>query len=86
MSSVLQQIFCIFKASPLCLRHAWAKYKVQEAHGSEFNQNIETPCNSKLKVTELQNLCIKRRKLKLVKDECMYHSNSKTSAENIASD
>ena len=76
----------IFKASLLRLRHVLAKYKDEEADVSEFNQNIETLCNSKLKVTELQNLCIKRRKSKLVKDECMYHSNSKISAENIALD
>ena len=37
---------------------------------SDTNQNIRTSCKSKLKLTELKDLCNKGAK-KLVKEECM---------------
>lgn len=37
---------------------------------SDTNQNIGTSCKSKLKLTELKDLCNKGAK-KLVKEECM---------------
>ena len=48
----------------------WLKYKNKVPDMSDTNQNIGTSCKSKLKLTELKDLCNKGAK-KLVKEECM---------------
>ena len=64
------QTMCIFKAGLSRLSDGCAKYK-KVTYVSDPNQNVEATCNSKIKVTELKDLFIKRCK-KLDKDElCM---------------
>ena len=57
--SVLHQSMCIFKAGLSSLSDDKEKY-IKKAPGvSDSNQNVETTCNSKLKL-ELKNLFIIR--------------------------
>ena len=58
--SVLHQSICIFKAGLSGLSDDKAKYKGKIPDMSDFNQNVETTCNSKLKFVELKDLFIKR--------------------------
>ena len=58
--SVLHQSICIFKAGLSGLSDVKAKYKGKIPDMSDFNQNVETTCNSKLKFVELKDLFIKR--------------------------
>lgn len=69
-TSVLYQIICISKAGVASLRHVLAKYKDRVSDVSDSNQNIGELCNTKLKLPELKDLCIKSTE-KLVKDEWM---------------
>ena len=39
--------------------YAWAKYKDVVSDMSGSSQSIETPCNSKVRLTELKDLCFK---------------------------
>ena len=49
--SVLHQSMCIFKAGGLSSSFdGWAKYKEKVPDVSDLNQNVETTCNSKLKI------------------------------------
>ena len=59
---VLHQAMCTSKADHSSLRHVWAKYKDKVPDVSESSQNIETPCKSKLKLTELKDLFSKVQK------------------------
>ena len=58
--SVLHQSICIFKAGLSGLSDDKAKYKGKIPDMSDFNQNVETTCNSKLNFVELKDLFIKR--------------------------
>ena len=49
--SVRHCSMCIFKASLSCSYDCWAKYKEKVPDVSDPNQNVETTCNSKLKLT-----------------------------------
>ena len=51
---------CIFKAGLSSLSDSWAKHKEKVSDVSGFNQNVKRTYNSKLKVTELKDLFIKR--------------------------
>lgn len=63
-------IICISKAGVASLRHVLAKYKDRVSDVSDSNQNIGELCNTKLKLPEFKDLCIKSTE-KLVKDEWM---------------
>ena len=69
-TSVLYQPICISKAGLVSLRHVLAKYKDRVPDVSDSNQNIGELCNTKLKLPESKDLCIKSTE-KLVKDEWM---------------
>ena len=69
-TSVLYQIIYISKAGVASLRHVLAKYKDRVSDVSDSNQNIGELCNTKLKLPEFKDLCIKSTE-KLVKDEWM---------------
>ena len=69
-TSVLYQIMCISKAGVASLRYVLAKYKDRVSDVSDSNQNIGELCNTKLKLPEFKDLCIKSTE-KLVKDEWM---------------
>lgn len=69
-TSVLYQIICISMAGVASLRHVLAKYKDRVSDVSDSNQNIGELCNTKLKLPEFKDLCIKSTE-KLVKDEWM---------------
>ena len=56
----LHQSRCIFKAGLSSLSDGWAKDKEKVSDVSDPNQNVERTCNSKLKITELKYLFIKR--------------------------
>ena len=58
--SVLHQSMCIFKAGLSGSSDDKAKYKGKVPDMSDFNQNVETTCNSKLNFIELKDLFIKR--------------------------
>ena len=58
--SVLHQMMCMFEADLSRLSDGGAKHKEKVPDVSDPNQNIETTCNSKLKLTELKDLFIKR--------------------------
>ena len=49
--SVLHQSMSIFKAGLRGSYDAWAEYKEKVPDVSDLNQNVETKCNSKLKLT-----------------------------------
>ena len=51
---------CIFKAGLSGSNDDKVKYKGKVPDMSDFNQNVETTCNSKLKFVELKDLFIKR--------------------------
>ena len=51
--SVLYQSVCIFKPGLSSSYDGWAKYK-EKVPVSEPNQNVETTCNSKLKLHNLK--------------------------------
>ena len=55
--SVLHQSMCIFKAGLSSLSDDKEKYIKKAPDVSDSNQNVETTCNSKLKL-ELKNLFI----------------------------
>lgn len=69
-TSVLYQTICISKAGVASLRHVLAKYKDRVSDVSDSNQNIGELCNTKLKLPEFKDLCIKSTE-RLVKDEWM---------------
>ena len=48
--SVLHQSMCIFMAGLSSSYDCWAKYK-KKVDVSDLNKNVETTCNSKLKLT-----------------------------------
>ena len=58
--SVLHQSMCIFKAGSSSSYDGWGKYKEKVPDVSHPNQNVETTCNFKLKLTQLKDLFIKR--------------------------
>ena len=66
--SVLCQTICISEAHLASLRHVRAEYKDKVPYVPDSNQNIGASCNTKLKLTEFKELCIKSTK-KVVKDE-----------------
>ena len=51
---------CIYKCGLSSLSDECAKYKEKVPDVSDYNQNVETTCNSKLKLVELKDLFIKR--------------------------
>ena len=53
--SVLHQSICIFNGDVSSLSDGWAKYKEKVTEMSDFNQNVETTCNSKLKFVEFSD-------------------------------
>ena len=57
--SILHQNMAIFKAGLSSLIDDWANYKEIVPDMSDFNQNVETTCNSKLRFTKLKDLFIK---------------------------
>lgn len=59
------------------LQHAQEEYKNKAPVSSDSNQNIRASCNSKFKLPESNGFCLKSID-RVVKDECMCHSNSKT--------
>ena len=50
---------CIFKVGLSSLSNGQAKYKEKVHNVSDSNQNVETTCSSKLKLTEFKYLFIK---------------------------
>ena len=68
--TVLLQSMAISKAGLPNLDNPGTKYKDKVPNVSDSNQNIETSCKSKLKLSELKDLYIKSSE-KLVKDESM---------------
>ena len=67
---------CILKAGFSNLNDGWPKYKEKIPAVTDFNQNVKTTCNPRLKLAELKNIHQKGTK-KLVKDElCMKPANT----------
>ena len=67
--SVLHLSMCIFKAGLSSLSDGWTKHKEKVPDVSDSNQNIETICNCKLKITELMIFIHQKGAEKLVEDE-----------------
>ena len=53
-------LMCNFKAGLSSSYDDCAKYKEKVPDVSDPNQNVETKCNSKLRLTELKDLFIKK--------------------------
>ena len=51
---------CNFKVGLSSLINYWVKYKEKVNDVSYSEQNVETTCNSKLKLTEIKDLFIER--------------------------
>ena len=58
--SVLYQNMRIFKAGLSSLSDGWTKYKEKVPDMLDSNQNVETTCNFKLKLTKLKDPFMKR--------------------------
>ena len=56
--AVPHQSMCLFKAG-LSSYDSWANYTEKVPDASDPNQNVETTCNSKLKITTLKDLFTK---------------------------
>ena len=65
--AVLHQSMCISKAGHSSLRHVRAECKDKKPDMSNFHQNIEVWCNSKLKLPKFKDLCIKNTE-KVIQD------------------
>ena len=62
---VKKKVFCaVSHSSP---RYVQVEYKCKLANISDFNQNIKASCESKLKFTQLKDICINYTQ-KLVRD------------------
>ena len=59
---VLHQNKYIYKAGSLSLIQVWAEYNYKVSDVSDSQQNIETSCNSKLKVPNLKICVLKLQK------------------------
>ena len=57
--SILHQNMAIFKAGLSRLIDDWENYEEIVPDMSDFNQNVETTCDSKLTFTKLKDLLIK---------------------------
>ena len=68
---VLHQSISIPKAGLSSLRPGQAEYRDKINDVSDSHQNIETSCNSKLKLPKFKNLLIKNTE-KIIKDEWLY--------------
>ena len=51
----MHQSICIFNGDVSSLSDGWAKYKEKVTEMSDFNQNVETTCNSELKFVEFSD-------------------------------
>ena len=81
ISRILLQIACSYKCQfwtkvyaflqgwSLKFKEWLTKYKERVLDVSDSNENIETPWNSKLKFTELEDLSLKKGAEKLIKDD-----------------
>ena len=73
---IVHQWMCIFKAYLSSLSDDWSnKEKVPDV--SDSNQNVETACNSKLKFTELIEICSSKGCRKSSERWIMYAANTK---------